>query len=66
MTKGFKTTEIEALVDYIEYGELSHNYRRSMINSLCNFFDYADLEIGDDYLPALVELKIKCPNIKAI
>ncbi|MGM2834731.1 site-specific integrase, partial [Bacillus cereus group sp. Bce025] len=62
MTKGFKKTEIKALVDYIEYGELSHNYKREMINSLCNFFDYADLEIGDDYLPVLVELKNKIPQ----
>ncbi|BCC27004.1 hypothetical protein BCM0079_p1059 (plasmid) [Bacillus cereus] len=42
VTKGFQTTEIKTLVDYIEYGEYSHNYRRAMINALCNFFDYAD------------------------
>lgn len=26
---------------------------------MCNFFDYADLEIAEDYLPTLVELKGK-------
>ncbi|WP_242434980.1 tyrosine-type recombinase/integrase [Bacillus cereus] len=62
VTKGFQTTEIKTLVDYIEYGEYSHNYRRAMINALCNFFDYADLEIGDDYLPVLIELRDKMPQ----
>nr|WP_312753421.1 tyrosine-type recombinase/integrase [Bacillus mobilis] len=65
VTKGFQTTEIKALVDYIEYGEYSHIYRRSMINALCNFFDYADLEVGDDYIPALVELKDKMPQYQS-
>lgn len=62
VTKGFQKTEIKTLVDFIEYGELSHNYKREMVNSLCNFFDYADLEIGEDYLPVLVELKEKIPR----
>lgn len=62
VTKGFKTTEIQALMDYVEYGEPSSNYKRAFINSLCNFFDYADLEIADEYLPVLVELKDKMPG----
>lgn len=65
VTKGFQTTEIKALVDYIEYGELSHNYRRVIVNSLCNFFDYADLEIANEYLPVLIELKDKMPQYQS-
>ena len=53
------------LVDFIEFGELSHNYRRDFVDVLCNFFDYADLEIGDDYIPQLVELKDKMPKLKS-
>lgn len=59
VTKGFQTTEIKTLADYIEYGETSYNYRRENLIALCNFFDYADLEIAEDYLPTLVELKGK-------
>ncbi|MDA1539068.1 site-specific integrase [Bacillus cereus group sp. LD113LC] len=65
ITKGFKTTEIKTLEDYIELGELTHNYRRAILIALCNFFDYADLEIADDYLPTLVELKDKMPKRKS-
>ncbi|HDR4715851.1 TPA: site-specific integrase [Bacillus cereus] len=65
VTKGFQTTEIQALVDYIEYGENSHNYRRNIVKSLCNFFDYADLELAEDYLPVLVDLKNKMPRQKS-
>ena len=65
VTKGFQITEIKNLVDFIEFGELSHNYRRDFVDVLCNFFDYADLEIGDDYIPQLVELKDKMPKLKS-
>lgn len=65
VTKGFKVTEVKTLMDFIEYGELSHNYRRQIVNSLCNFFDYSDLEVGDDYLPVLIELQDKMPQKKS-
>ncbi|MGR5961424.1 tyrosine-type recombinase/integrase [Bacillus paranthracis] len=65
ITKGFKVAEIKSLVDYIEYGELSHNYRLGLVSVLCNFFDYADLEIASDYLPVLIELRDKMPQQKS-
>ncbi|GAB6577799.1 tyrosine-type recombinase/integrase [Bacillus cereus] len=65
MTKGFQATEIKSLVDYIEFDEVGHNYKREIVSTLCNFFDYADLEIGDDYLPVLIELKDKMPQQKS-
>ena len=52
-------------MDYIEYGELSHNYRLGLVSVLCNFFDYADLEIASDYLPVLIELRDKMPQQKS-
>lgn len=65
ITKGFKVTEMESLVDYIEFGELSHNYRLGLVSVLCNFFDYADLEIADAFLPVLIELRDKMPRHKS-
>ncbi|SME07891.1 Phage integrase family protein [Bacillus cereus] len=65
VTNGFKAIEVETLMNYLEYGGYSHNYRREIVSTLCNFFDYSDLEIADDYLPALVELKDKMPRQKS-
>ncbi|MED0976629.1 tyrosine-type recombinase/integrase [Bacillus paranthracis] len=65
LTKGFRKTEVQNLMDYIEFGETTHNYRRDIINTLCNFFDYSDLEITSDYLPNLIALKNKMPKQKS-
>lgn len=60
-TKGFRRQEKDALLKYIEYSEYANKYKVDMIISLCNFFDYADLEVGEDYVPSLLELRNKIP-----
>ena len=62
ITQGFRRQEKDALLKYIEYSDYTNKYKVDMIISLCNFFDYSDLEIADDYIPALVELKNKIPH----
>ncbi|MGR5909123.1 hypothetical protein ACT7DL_32610 [Bacillus paranthracis] len=59
ITEGFKDTKVKSFVDFIEFSELNYNYKRHIVDVLCNFFDYADLDIAGDYLPSLIELKNK-------
>lgn len=61
ITKGFKSEEKINFIKNIEYSEYSISYKIQIINTLCNFFDYSDLEVADEYLPMLIELKDKMP-----
>jgi hypothetical protein len=61
ITKGFRLQEKDSLLKYIEYSKNSNKYKVDMIISLCNFFDFSDLEIGEDYVPSLINLKNKIP-----
>lgn len=65
ITEGFKDTKVKSFVDFIEFSELNYNYKRHIVDVLCNFFDYADLDIAGDYLPSLIELKNKMPQKKS-
>jgi len=66
ITQGFRRKEIDALLTFIENSEYSNKYKSDMIISICNFFDYSDIEIGEDYIPSLIELKNKIPEQKNI
>ncbi|MEH7158305.1 site-specific integrase [Neobacillus drentensis] len=61
ITKGFRRQEKGSLLKYIEYCDYSNKYKVDLIISLCNFFDFSDLEIGEDYVPSLINLKNKIP-----
>ncbi|MCL7747047.1 site-specific integrase [Halalkalibacter alkaliphilus] len=61
LTKGFKVDKKITLLKFIEHSDYSNKYKVDMINSICNFFDYTDIEIADDYVPSLVQLKSKIP-----
>lgn len=58
-TKGFRRNEKDTLLKYIKEKEPSN--KAIIINTVCNFFDYTDLEIAEDYVPSLMELKEKLP-----
>ena len=66
VSKGFNKNELTTLLQYIEYHESINIYKLNMIRSVCNFFDYTDLESGDDFTPSLIELKNKIPSVKPV
>ncbi|PLT30509.1 site-specific integrase [Peribacillus deserti] len=59
VTLGFRSEEKEALKKFLQYSDYSDKYKADMVCALLNFFDYADLEIADEYAPPLTEIKNK-------
>lgn len=61
LTKGFKPEEKDSLLKYIEYSDYTNKTKMDMVHTLCNFFDYTELDIAEVYVPYLVELGNKIP-----
>jgi hypothetical protein len=61
LTKGFKPEEKDSLLKYIEYSNYTNKAKMDLITTLCNFFDYTELEIAEVYVPYLAELANKIP-----
>jgi len=58
-SKGFSRKEKDRLLKYIEHLEVQDAYKHALIQTIFNFCDYADLEIAEDYIPPLLDLRDK-------
>ncbi|WP_129691309.1 site-specific integrase [Gottfriedia acidiceleris] len=66
VTKGFRVEEKNSLMNYIEYSDLGAKTQRDIAVAVCNFFDFTELEISEVYVPSLVELLNKIPEVSNI
>ncbi|NOU72549.1 tyrosine-type recombinase/integrase [Paenibacillus sp. LMG 31458] len=59
ITNGFHKENVDQFIDFFHYDLRSDNRKATIINAVCNFFDYSDFEAGEIYVPRLLEVRKK-------